>query len=85
MTIPQCDYELKKDREGRAERIVDGIEKNFDQCNVMLNHAIGAARARGGFGDQDFRDFVVFLKTSAQLANVAARFETIKNLGSNTK
>jgi hypothetical protein len=28
---------------------------------------------------------VVFLKTSAQLANVAARFETIKNLGSNTK
>jgi len=29
--------------------------------------------------NRDFRDFVVFLRTSARLANVAARFETIKN------
>ncbi len=85
MTISQCDYGQKNDSAGRGERIADGIEKNFEQCNVMLNHAIGAAKARGGFGDRDFRDFVVFLNTSVRLANVAARFETIKNRGSNTK
>jgi len=85
MTIYKCEYGQKQDDAGRAERIADGIEKNFDQCNVMLNHAISAARARGGFGDRDFRDFEMFLKTSARLANVAARFETIKNRGSNTK
>jgi hypothetical protein len=85
MTIYRCDYGQKNDGAGRGERIADGIEKNFDQCNVMLNHAIDAALARGGFQDRDFRDFVIFLKTSARLANVAARFETIKNRGSNTK
>lgn len=83
--INKCDYGRKQESAGRAERIADGIEKNFDQCNTMLNHAISAAQARGVFGDQDFRDFVTFLKTSTQLANVAARFETIKNRGSNTK
>jgi hypothetical protein len=32
--------------------------------------------------DQDFRYLALFLKTSAQIAGVIARFETIKNRGS---
>jgi hypothetical protein len=72
----------KAERGGRGERIADGLERNFRECNVILDSCVASADRRGSYTDQDFRYLALFLKTSAQIAGVMARFETIKNRGS---
>jgi hypothetical protein len=72
----------KTDRDGRHDRIVDGLEKNFEECGGILRNCIASVERRGGYDDRDFRYLALFLKTSAQIAGVIARFETVKNRGS---
>lgn len=73
----------KTERSGRGERIAVGLEANFEECNAILGSCVASVRQRGIYRDQDFRYLALFLKTSAQIAGVVARFETIKNRGSN--
>jgi hypothetical protein len=72
----------KTETGSRRERIADGLERNFEECNGILADCARSVRERGGYSDQDFRYLALFLKTSAQIAGVAARFEGVKNRGS---
>jgi hypothetical protein len=72
----------KTGRDGRRDRIADGLEKNFEECGAILDNCVASVTKRGSYMDQDFRYLALFLKTSAQIAGVIARFETIKNRGS---
>ena len=67
---------------GRRERIASGLERNFEECNAILGACVAKVERHGGYSDQDFRYLALFLKTSAQIAGVAARFEGVKNRGS---
>jgi len=71
--------------DARYEKITHGLEKNFEECNGILDSLAANSRRHGGWSDQDFRNVALFLRASAQLAGVLARVESIKNRGSNTK
>ena len=72
----------KTERVGRRDRIAAGLERNFEECNVILDSCVAGVRQRRRYSEQDFRYLALFLKTSAQIAGVMARFETVKNRGS---
>jgi len=75
----------KTEPAARYEKIAHGLQKNFEECNDILDNLAANSRRHGGWSDQDFRNVALFLRASAQLASVMARVESIKNRGSNTK
>ena len=73
------------DRTDRSERIASGLERNFEQCNEIVDNMAERFRRSGVGTDQKLLYMARFVRASAQMANALARFEIIKNRGSNTK
>jgi hypothetical protein len=73
------------DPANRCERIASELEKNFEQCNSVVNGFSRRILELGQWTDVDFRNIARFMRASAQTASVMVRIESIKNRGSNTK
>ena len=73
------------DPANRCERIASGLEKNFEQCNLVVKGFIQRVLELDQWTDLDFRNIARFMRASAQTASVVVRIESLKNRGSNTK
>ena len=76
------------DRADRWERIASGLERNFEECNGIVDALVmRILRREAGesLSEQDFTFLARYMRASAQMAGVLARVESIKNRGSNTK
>ena len=75
------------DPANRWERIASGLERNFDECNLVVDGLFERIRQRASseLSEQDFLFLARYMRASAQMASVMARVESIKNRGSNTK
>lgn len=75
------------DPANRWERIASGLERNFDEANLVVDGLFERIRrnSEGVLSEQDFLFLARFMRASAQMAGVMARVESIKNRGSNTK
>ena len=75
------------DHATRWERIANGLEKNFEECNLVVDGLFERIRRRADevLSEQDFLFLARYMRASAQMASVMARVESIKNRGSNTK
>ena len=77
------------DQVDRWERIASGLDRNFEDCNILVDILTERVRRRAEdlreLSEQDFLHLTRFLRASAQMAAVLARVESIKNRGSNTK
>jgi hypothetical protein len=73
------------DPANRSERIARGLEKNFEQCNLVVKGFTQRILELDQWTDLDFRNIARFMRASAQTASVVVRIESMKNRGSNTK